>query len=96
MSATALRSHRCGDLRAEHIGATVSLCGWVAKRREHGQSLAFVDLRDHSGIVQVVIDGSVDARSEYVVRVTGVVRARPATTTSQPAPWRWATARSRC
>jgi aspartyl-tRNA synthetase len=77
MSATALRTHRCGDLRAEHIGITVSLCGWVAKRREHGQSLAFVDLRDHSGIVQVVIDGSVDARSEYVVRVTGVVRARP-------------------
>jgi aspartyl-tRNA synthetase len=49
----------------------------VAKRREHGEKLAFVDLRDHTGIVQCVIDDGVDVRSEYVVRITGVVRPRP-------------------
>jgi len=67
----------CGEVRRSHIGQTVSLCGWVAKRREHGDKLAFVDLRDHSGVVQCVIDDGVDVRSEYVIRVTGVVRARP-------------------
>ncbi len=53
------------------------MCGWVARRREHGEHLAFVDLRDHSGIVQRVVDGSVDVRSEYVVRVIGTVARRP-------------------
>ncbi len=77
MTSTALRTHLCGDLRAEHAGQTVSLCGWVARRREHGEHLAFVDVRDHRGVVQCVVDGSVDVRSEYVVRVTGTVRARP-------------------
>jgi aspartyl-tRNA synthetase len=72
-----MRTHRCGDLRDSNIGDTVSVCGWVARRREHGEHLAFVDLRDYSGIVQCVVDNSVDVRSEYVVRVTGVVRARP-------------------
>jgi aspartyl-tRNA synthetase len=72
-----LRTHWCGELRPAHIGETVSLCGWVARRREHGEHLAFVDLRDREGVVQCVIDGSVDVRSEWVVRVTGVVRARP-------------------
>ncbi len=76
-TATSLRTMMCGEVRPEHIGSTVSLCGWVAKRREHGDKLAFVDLRDHSGVVQCVIDDGVDVRSEYVVRVTGVVRARP-------------------
>jgi aspartyl-tRNA synthetase len=80
MTATALRTHLCGDLRAEHAGQTVSVCGWVARRREHGEHLAFIDVRDHSGIVQCVVDGSVDVRSEYVVRVTGTVRLRPAGT----------------
>ncbi|WP_239338392.1 aspartate--tRNA ligase [Frankia sp. CiP3] len=74
---TAMRSHLCGALRTEHIGETVTVCGWVAHRRQHGQSLMFVDLRDHSGQVQCVVDGSVDARSEYVLRVTGTVAARP-------------------
>lgn len=74
---TALRTHVCGALRREHIGQTVSLCGWVARRREHGAQLAFVDLRDFSGLVQCVIDDAVDVRSEYVVRITGVVRERP-------------------
>jgi aspartyl-tRNA synthetase len=55
----------------------VSICGWVARRREHGEHLAFMDVRDREGVVQCVIDGSVDVRSEWVVRVTGVVRARP-------------------
>jgi aspartyl-tRNA synthetase len=55
----------------------VTVCGWVAKRREHGDKLAFVDLRDYSGIVQCVIDNAVDVRSEYVVKITGVVRPRP-------------------
>jgi aspartyl-tRNA synthetase len=49
----------------------------VARRREHGEHLAFVDLRDHTGLVQCVVDGSVDVRSEYVLRITGTVRARP-------------------
>jgi aspartyl-tRNA synthetase len=77
MSSTSLRTHRCGDLRSEQIGSTVSLCGWVATRREHGEKLAFIDLRDHSGVTQCVVDNSVDVRPEYVVRVTGVVAARP-------------------
>ena len=52
----------------------VALCGWVHGRREHGEHLAFVDLRDHSGLVQCVVDGSVDVRSEWVVRVEGTVQ----------------------
>jgi len=79
-SQTSLRTHLCGELRSDHIGRTVSLCGWIAKRREHGDKLAFVDLRDYSGIVQCVIDDGVDLRSEYVARITGTVRARPAGT----------------
>lgn len=77
MKTTAMRTHMCGDLRESNIGDTVSVCGWVGRRREHGEKLAFVDLRDHSGIVQCVVDNDVDVRSEYVVRITGVVRARP-------------------
>ncbi len=72
-----LRTHWCGELRTAHAGETVSLCGWVARRREHGEHLAFLDLRDREGVVQCVIDGSVDVRNEWVVRITGVVRARP-------------------
>ncbi|MFM1751047.1 MAG: aspartyl-tRNA synthetase [Actinomycetota bacterium] len=75
--ATSMRTHMCGDLTSADIGSSVSVCGWVAKRREHGEKLAFVDLRDHSGIVQCVIDGSADVRNEYVLRITGVVRQRP-------------------
>ncbi|MDP8938569.1 MAG: aspartate--tRNA ligase [Actinomycetota bacterium] len=75
-----MRSHHCGQLRAEHVGQEVSLCGWVGGRREHGEHLAFVDLRDHTGIVQCVVDGASDLRSEYVVRVRGTVRERPAGT----------------
>ena len=78
--ATAMRSRLCGTLRAEDAGTEVTLCGWVAHRREHGEHLAFVDLRDHSGLVQCVVDGSVEARGEWVVQVRGTVRRRPAGT----------------
>jgi aspartyl-tRNA synthetase len=76
-SATSMRTHLCGELRPAHVGETVTLCGWVARRREHGEHLAFVDVRDHAGVVQCVVDNDVDVRSEYVVRITGTVRARP-------------------
>ncbi|MEY4032050.1 MAG: aspartyl-tRNA synthetase, partial [Actinomycetota bacterium] len=83
MTPTAMRTHMCGELRASDIGQRVSLCGWVGRRREHGEHLAFVDLRDHTGITQCVIDNGADVRSEYVVRITGVVRARPEGTVNE-------------
>ena len=76
-----LRTHEAGTLRAEHTGQTVTLTGWVAKRRDHG-GVAFIDLRDASGIVQVVARDEVltgaahDLRNEYCVRVIGQVVAR--------------------
>ena len=81
-----LKNCNCGDLRLEHEGQQVILAGWVHRRRDHG-ALIFLDLRDRSGLVQVacnaqsapeahaVLNG---VRNEYVVQVTGVVRARPA------------------
>jgi aspartyl-tRNA synthetase len=75
--ARGLRTHWCGELRPAHVGQRVTVCGWVAHRREHGEHLAFVDLRDREGLVQCVVDGSVDARNEWVARITGVVRLRP-------------------
>ncbi len=74
---TSMRTHLCGTLDIDQIGEQVSLCGWVARRREHGEHLAFIDLRDRSGVIQCVVDGAADLRSEYVVRVSGTVRARP-------------------
>ena len=76
-----LRTHEAGTLRAAHTGQTVTLTGWVAKRRDHG-GVAFIDLRDASGVVQVVARDEVltgaahDLRSEYVVKVVGEVTAR--------------------
>ena len=76
-----LRTHEAGTLRAAHTGQTVTLSGWVAKRRDHG-GVAFIDLRDGSGVVQVVARDEVleasahDLRSEYVVTVVGEVAAR--------------------
>ncbi len=84
--ATALRTHLCGQLRASDIGSTVSVTGWVGRRREHGEHLAFVDLRDYSGIVQCVINDDIDVRSEYVLRITGVVRERPEGTINENLP----------
>lgn len=75
--ATSMRDHLCGSVDSSMIGSRVTVCGWVAKRREHGEHLAFLDVRDRSGIIQAVVDGSVDVRGEYVVRVTGTVSRRP-------------------
>jgi aspartyl-tRNA synthetase len=78
--AEGMRTHWCGELRAEHEGQEVALCGWVSVRREHGEHLAFVDLRDRTGIVQCVVDHAHDLRREFVVRITGTVRRRPGAT----------------
>ena len=75
-----MRTDRCGDLRIEDVDRQVTLCGWVDRRREHGEHLAFIDLRDRSGVVQLVVDGAQDLRSEYVLQVSGTVRKRPADT----------------
>jgi aspartyl-tRNA synthetase len=84
--ATSMRTHLCGRVTTAEVGNTVRLCGWVAKRREHGEHLAFVDLRDHTGIVQCVVQGTVDVRSEYVIAVEGVVRHRPEGTVNPDLP----------
>jgi aspartyl-tRNA synthetase len=74
-----IRTHDAGALRAEHVGQTVTLAGWVARRRDHG-GVAFLDLRESSGVVQVVVRDEHVAhalRSEFCVRVVGEVSARP-------------------
>ena len=81
-----MRTHMCGELRRVHVGQAVSVCGWVASRREHGQNLAFVDVRDHTGIIQCVVDGAAELRSEFVVRITGTVRTRPEGTANPNLP----------
>src|SRR3954452_6772004 len=81
-----LRTDYCGVLRASDAGRTVTLCGWVDRRREHGEHLAFIDVRDHTGVTQCVVDGASDLRSEYVVQVTGTVRIRPEGTTNTNIP----------
>lgn len=72
------RTHLAGSLRASDAGATVTLAGWVGRRRDHG-GVAFIDLRDSSGFAQVVIREEVahELRAEYVIQVTGLVRLRP-------------------
>ncbi|MBK5227109.1 MAG: aspartate--tRNA ligase [Actinobacteria bacterium] len=75
-----MRTNRAGDLRAEHIGSEVALCGWVHTRRDHG-GVIFIDLRDVAGLVQVVLDPGVlplaeELRSEFCIRVEGEVKAR--------------------
>ncbi|MDP9387811.1 MAG: aspartate--tRNA ligase [Actinomycetota bacterium] len=81
-----LRSDHCGTLTEADEGRQVSVCGWVARRREHGEHLAFIDLRDHTGIVQCVVDHASELRAEYVLRVTGSVRRRPAGTANPNLP----------
>jgi aspartyl-tRNA synthetase len=80
-----LKTHDCGELRTAHIGQEVTLAGWVNRRRDHG-GLIFIDLRDRSGIAQVVTnpenalevhEAADQVRNEYVLRVKGLVRARP-------------------
>jgi aspartyl-tRNA synthetase len=80
---TVLRTHEAGTLRAGHTSQTVTLTGWVARRRDHG-GVAFLDLRDASGVAQVVVrdeilalSGAHDLRNEYCVKVTGQVHQRP-------------------
>src|ERR1700756_1284655 len=80
-----IRTHEAGTLRAEHAGERVVLAGWVARRRDHG-GVVFIDLRDASGVVQVVWRGEEagseetghELRAEFCVKVTGDVRVRPA------------------
>jgi len=82
-----MRTHKCGELNTQQLGETVSICGWVHRRRDHG-GVIFIDLRDRAGLVQVVVDPDVEAtfaiaeqvRSEYVLKITGLVRDRPAGT----------------
>ncbi|KAA0023495.1 aspartate--tRNA ligase [Antrihabitans cavernicola] len=77
-----LRTHLAGSLRGDHVGKTVTLTGWVARRRDHG-GVIFIDLRDASGVAQVVFREGEPAeqahrlRAEYCVKVTGIVEARP-------------------
>ena len=71
------RTDMCGELTASDVGRRVAVAGWVSRRREHGEHLAFIDLRDRTGVVQCVVDGAADLRSEYVVRIVGTVRHRP-------------------
>lgn len=83
LEATSLRDALCASVGVDRVGQRLSVCGWVAKRREHGEHLAFLDLRDRSGILQAVVDGSVDVRNEYVVRVSGTVSLRPEGTVNE-------------
>ena len=91
-----MRTHYCGELRKEHIGETVTLYGWVDRRRDHG-GVIFLDLRDRSGIVQIVSDPqrTPDSyeqanalRNEYVVEITGRVTQRPRRIPKSPHPHR--------
>ena len=77
IDATSMRTDLCGRLGPDDAGRTVTVCGWVDRRREHSEHLAFIDLRDHTGVLQCVVDGARDLRSEFVVRITGTVRLRP-------------------
>src|SRR5947209_203188 len=81
-----MRTDYCGGLGAGDVDRRVSVCGWVASRREHSEHLAFVDLRDHTGVVQCVVDHAHDLRSEYVLRITGKVRLRPEGTVNPTLP----------
>ena len=88
-----MRSHYCGDLRQEHTDKEVTLKGWVHRRRDHG-GVIFLDVRDREGIAQVVFDPeradsfaiADSVRSEYVIEVKGIVRARPEGTTNPDMP----------
>ena len=80
-----VREKGCGEIRESDIGQNLTLCGWVFRRRDHG-GLIFIDLRDRSGVLQVVFspDVSADAhklahslRSEFVISVSGEIRKRP-------------------
>ena len=88
-----MRSHYCGELRGALVDRSVTLCGWAHRRRDHG-GVIFIDLRDREGLAQVVCDPDRQeafriaerVRSEYVLRVTGKVRRRPAGTVNPELP----------
>jgi aspartyl-tRNA synthetase len=75
-----MRTDYCGELGLDDEGRRVAVCGWVNARREHSAHLAFIDVRDRTGLVQCVVDGAHDLRNEYVVRVVGTVTPRTAET----------------
>jgi aspartyl-tRNA synthetase len=92
--ATSMRTHACGELRGSDVGSEVSVCGWVARQRDHG-GLTFVDLRDREGMVQLVFhpEEAPEAqqvaqqfKTESVIRVTGEVRRRPEGTVNPAMP----------
>jgi len=88
-----MRTHYCGAVTAADIGNTVTLCGWAHRRRDHG-GVIFIDLRDREGMMQVVIDPDTpeafklaeEVRSEFVLKIEGLVRARPAGTENPNMP----------
>jgi aspartyl-tRNA synthetase len=88
-----MRTHYCGGVTAADIGNTVTLCGWAHRRRDHG-GVIFIDLRDREGMMQVVIDPDTpeafklaeEVRSEFVLKIEGLVRARPAGTENPNMP----------
>ena len=88
-----MRSHLCNDLRREHIGEEITACGWVHRRRDHG-GVIFIDLRDRSGLLQVVFDPDLEAvfstahqlRNEWVISVRGILRERPEGTRNPELP----------
>ncbi|MCB1828514.1 MAG: aspartate--tRNA ligase, partial [Coxiellaceae bacterium] len=79
-----MRSHYCGQVTESLIGKTIEVCGWVNRRRDHG-GVIFVDLRDREGLLQIVFHPDNAAvftlgetlRTEYVIKVTGIIRQRP-------------------
>ena len=89
LATTSFRSQYCGDVTEAQLGQSVTLCGWVNRRRDHG-GVIFIDLRDREGYVQVVCDPdraemfkvAEDIRNEFCVQIKGLVRARPAGTTN--------------
>ncbi|HAJ70525.1 MAG TPA: aspartate--tRNA ligase, partial [Methylophilaceae bacterium] len=88
-----MRTHYCGHLNREHIGQTVTLCGWAHRRRDHG-GVIFIDLRDREGMAQIVIDpdtpeafaNAETVRNEFVLKVMCKVRARPEGTVNPNIP----------
>ena len=79
-----MRTHHCGKLNKDHLNNEVTICGWIHRRRDHG-GVIFLDVRDTTGIVQVVVNPENDQafkiadeiRSEYVIKATGIVEVRP-------------------
>ena len=92
ITTTTFRTHNCGELTANNIGQTVTLCGWMDVKRNHG-GVIFVNLRDLYGVTQVVVKpenpvfkSAEDLKSEYVLKVTGKVSARPGANANKGMP----------